>query len=317
MIDVPDAEVWTVRRLNRERLVRYARRRLRQAGLAKGIGESQLAWTDQALDPDALTIGFARRFATYKRADLLLRDPDRLRRAAARRGAARADRHRRQGPPRRRPRQGAAPAGGHLHHRPRHPPPARVPRGLRHLGGQDARGRRRRVAQQPAAPAGGVRHVGHEGGAQRRAQLLDARRLVGRDVRRRRRLGHPVGRVGGGPSQRDEIEGNSLYTMLEREIVPLFYERDQDGLPAEWLAPGEGLPRPARPPGRGVADAQGVHDELLRARRRPQRGPAGQPQRTGQGPRPLEAVHLPGLAVGRGQHHRLRGRRRRRRRPTG
>lgn len=76
--DVADAEVWTVRRSNRERLVQYARRRLRLAGLAKGMSESQLAWTAEALDPSLLTIGFARRFATYKRADLLLHDPERL-----------------------------------------------------------------------------------------------------------------------------------------------------------------------------------------------------------------------------------------------
>jgi starch phosphorylase len=35
--------------------------------------------------------------------------------------------------------------------------------------------------------------------------------------------------------KRDEIEGNSIYSILEREIVPTFYERDKDGLPHEWL----------------------------------------------------------------------------------
>ena len=79
--------------------------------------------------------------------------------------------------------------------RPRRPPPLRVPRGLRHRRRPHAVPGRRRVAEQPAAAAGGVRHVGHEGGAQRRAQLLDPRRLVGRAVRRRERLGDLVGRA--------------------------------------------------------------------------------------------------------------------------
>src|SRR5690606_5523836 len=74
ILDVSDRELWAVRRTHRERLVAYARRRLRAQGLRRGLSESQVAWTDQALDPDVLTIGFARRFATYKRANLVFRD---------------------------------------------------------------------------------------------------------------------------------------------------------------------------------------------------------------------------------------------------
>jgi len=79
MASVADRDLWAARRAARERLVTYARRRLHQAELRRGSSESQVAWTDQVLDPDALTIGFARRFATYKRATLLFRDPERLR----------------------------------------------------------------------------------------------------------------------------------------------------------------------------------------------------------------------------------------------
>jgi len=77
--DVPDAALWRVRRLRRERLVHFARRRARTAAQRRGARESETRWCDQLLDPDAFTIGFARRFATYKRATLLLRDPARLR----------------------------------------------------------------------------------------------------------------------------------------------------------------------------------------------------------------------------------------------
>ena len=64
----------------------------------------------EPLDPEALTLGFARRFATYKRADLLFQDLDRLDRLLNDPRAAGADRLRRQGPPARHRRQGADPA---------------------------------------------------------------------------------------------------------------------------------------------------------------------------------------------------------------
>ena len=55
---------------------------------------------------------------------------------------------------------------------------------------------RRRVAEQPGAPRGGQRHVGHEGRGERRPQRLDPRRLVGRGLRRHERLGHRQRRDG-------------------------------------------------------------------------------------------------------------------------
>ena len=61
-----------------DRLVRFARERLETAELARGCSPSDVAWTRDAFDPDALTICFARRFATYKRANLLLSQPERL-----------------------------------------------------------------------------------------------------------------------------------------------------------------------------------------------------------------------------------------------
>ena len=79
------------------------RRRLRASWLQRGAS-ARPSWPGptSVLDPDVLTIGFARRVPSYKRLTLMLRDPDRLRRAAARPGAAGADHHRGQGPSRRR-----------------------------------------------------------------------------------------------------------------------------------------------------------------------------------------------------------------------
>jgi starch phosphorylase len=61
------------------RMVDHVRDRLRLHGLAQGRSASELEWVDDALDPNALTICFARRMATYKRAALLLSQPERLR----------------------------------------------------------------------------------------------------------------------------------------------------------------------------------------------------------------------------------------------
>ncbi|HET7488009.1 MAG TPA: alpha-glucan family phosphorylase [Acidimicrobiales bacterium] len=74
-----DDELWRVREQNRERLVGFVRQRLRDTALARGVSESDVAWCDEVFDPRALTIGFARRFAAYKRATLLLSQPERLR----------------------------------------------------------------------------------------------------------------------------------------------------------------------------------------------------------------------------------------------
>jgi starch phosphorylase len=75
---VPDEALWAVRREERRDLVRYARVRLaRQLG-QRGAAPEQVADAAQVLDPDALTLGFARRFAPYKRPALLLHDPARL-----------------------------------------------------------------------------------------------------------------------------------------------------------------------------------------------------------------------------------------------
>jgi len=76
---IRDDELWRVKEQGREALVAFVRARLRRSLIARGVSESDAAWTDEALDPRFLIIGFARRFAAYKRATLLLSQPDRLR----------------------------------------------------------------------------------------------------------------------------------------------------------------------------------------------------------------------------------------------
>ena len=76
---VDDDELWQAHMASKVRMVDHVRDRLRHHGLAQGRSASELEWVDAALDPAALTICFARRMATYKRAALLLSQPDRLR----------------------------------------------------------------------------------------------------------------------------------------------------------------------------------------------------------------------------------------------
>jgi len=74
----PDRALWEMRRKSKQDLVAYARERGREKLAAIGASPGQLAAMGEALDPEALTLVFARRFATYKRPTLLLHDMDRL-----------------------------------------------------------------------------------------------------------------------------------------------------------------------------------------------------------------------------------------------
>jgi glycogen phosphorylase len=75
---IPDLALWETRRAMRAKLVEDVRRRLRASWLQRGASEAELGWVDKVLDPDTLTIGFARRVPSYKRLTLMLRDRARL-----------------------------------------------------------------------------------------------------------------------------------------------------------------------------------------------------------------------------------------------
>jgi starch phosphorylase len=75
---IPDSMLWETRRHLKRRLIHYMRERARRMWLRGGVHPVQIVAGGVMLDPYALTIGFARRFATYKRAALVLRDLPRL-----------------------------------------------------------------------------------------------------------------------------------------------------------------------------------------------------------------------------------------------
>ena len=152
-----------------------------------------MGWIATAFDPDVLTIGFARRVPTYKRLTLMLRDPDRLEKLLL---------------DEKRPIQLIVAGKSHpaddggkalIQQVVRFADRPEVRHRIAFLPDYDmsmarhAVLRLRRLAQQSAAAAGGLRYLGHEERAQRRAEPVDPRRLVGRVVRRRKRLGDPDG----------------------------------------------------------------------------------------------------------------------------
>jgi starch phosphorylase len=75
---VPDEDLWQLRTVSTECLVDYARERLARHYASAGASAETIAEANHLFDPKILTLGFARRFATYKRPNLLLHDPERL-----------------------------------------------------------------------------------------------------------------------------------------------------------------------------------------------------------------------------------------------
>jgi starch phosphorylase len=75
---IPDEEFWRAHQRNKGRLIAFSRSRLKSQIQRRGTYHSELNLAEEVLDPEALTIGFARRFATYKRGYLLFKDPKRI-----------------------------------------------------------------------------------------------------------------------------------------------------------------------------------------------------------------------------------------------
>jgi len=233
---IPAGELWRVHELSRERLVLIARERLRAQLARQGSRRIATRAAEDALRPDALTICFARRFATYKRADLLFRDPERLARLLG---------------DERRPVQLIVAGKAH---------PLDTP-------GKDLL---RSVVQASYRPRLRDRVVFLEDYDMHVARYL----VQGADVwlnlpRRPLEASGTSGMkaavngalnlsvldgwweegyfpdcgwaVGSGeqyddPEENDAVEAEALYSLLEREVVPLFFSRDASGRPREWTA---------------------------------------------------------------------------------
>ncbi|MCP4709293.1 MAG: glycosyltransferase family 1 protein [Planctomycetes bacterium] len=232
---IPDEELWRTHERRREQLVAFARNRLRQQLDHRGASPTEIALADEVLDPEALTIVFARRFATYKRATLLFQDIERLKQIITDKD---------------RPVQIIFAGKAH----PRDNAGKELIRKVVHVA-RDEELRRHivflenydinlaRFLVQGAdvwlnTPKRGMEASGTSGmkvlaNGGTNLSILDGWWCEG--------YSHETGwAIGSGESYsdteyQDEVESHALYDLLEKDVVPLFYQRSSDRLPREWV----------------------------------------------------------------------------------
>lgn len=235
---IPDAELWRTHERRRERLVAFTRMRLRRQLEHRGVSQNEIRAADEALNPDALTIGFARRFATYKRATLLFRNPERLMKILMNPDY---------------PVQIIFAGKAHPHDTGGKELIRQIVNISREQGFRDrivflenydmniARHLVQGVdvwlntPQRPKEASGtsGMKVI-YNGGLN--CSILDGWWAEA--------YSHDVGwAIGNGEEYREEewehqnfVESEALYNLLEQDIIPLFYNRGRDGLAREWIA---------------------------------------------------------------------------------
>jgi len=234
--DTPDAELWAIKRALREELVAMTRWRLRESWVNRGASEAELGWTDTVLDPDILTIGFARRVPSYKRLTLMLRDPDRLR-------ALLTDPER--------PVQLVVAGKAH----PADDGGKRLIQQLVHFA--DAEDVRHRIVFLPDYDISmattlypgcdvwlnnPIRPLEASGTSGMKAALNGALNLSILDgwwdewFDGENGWAIPTADGVDDTDRRDDLEADALYSLIENSVAPAFYTRDADDIPPRWLA---------------------------------------------------------------------------------
>jgi glycogen phosphorylase len=232
---IPDEELWRTHERRRERLVAFARRRLREHLQRRGASPVEIETASEVLDPEALTIGFARRFATYKRGTLLFHDEKRLKAILTNKD---------------RPVQILFAGKAH----PRDTAGKELIRKLVHLARDESIRRKvvflenydinlaRYLVQgvdiwlntpkrgMEASGTSGMKVLANGG---LNMSILDGWWCEG--------YTHDTGwAIGQGESYedteyQDEVESHAIYDLLEKDIIPLFYNRSSDRLPRGWV----------------------------------------------------------------------------------
>ncbi len=236
VMQIPDEELWRAHERCRARLVSWSRQTLREQLLRRGAAYDEVATADQVLNPEALTIGFARRFATYKRGTLLFRDVERLRRLLE------DSKH---------PIQflfaGKAHPADHegkdlikqIVNFARDPA---VRRKIVFLENYDMNVARYLVQgvdvwlNTPRRPyeASGTSGMKAAANGVLNCSILDGWWVEGYAPD----LGWAIGRgeTYADANYQDQLESQALYDLLEKQILPTFYDRGIDGTPREWIA---------------------------------------------------------------------------------
>ena len=233
---VPDEEIWRIHQRCKERMVGFARQRLKRQLQRRGAFHTELSWAEEVLDPEALTIGFARRFATYKRGNLLLREPQRLIKILTNTET---------------PVQFIFAGKAH----PRDTAGKELIRQLVHFASENPEIRRRLVfledydidiarymvqgvdiwlnnPRRPMEASGtsgmkaalnGVLNMSTLDGWWCEGYIPDGGWIIG------------AGEEYDDLSYQDQVESQAIYNLLEQEIVPLFFNRAKDRLPRRWI----------------------------------------------------------------------------------
>ncbi len=232
---VTDEELWRTSRLLKQRLIAFVRRRLYQARLQQGEAGEFTEAAQTTFDPDALTIGFARRVAAYKRWSLILTDAERLLRLIS--DAERPVQFVFAGKAHPQD-QGAKLILQQLAHWKLDP---RVMRRAVFLQDYDQEIARHlvqsvdvwlNVPRRPLEASGtSGEKVAMNGGLN--LSVLDGWWPEGYDGTN----GWAVGETGANEDTtgEDRQDALSLYQVLEQEVVPLYYERDEEGIPRRWV----------------------------------------------------------------------------------
>ena len=231
--NIPDAEVWEVQRRQRRRLMDYVRERSSRDRLARGDPQWFVQAAARTFDPDVLTIGFARRIASYKRLHLLIRNPQRA--LTLLRG----------------PRSIQMLLAGKAH------PQDEEAKGIVQqlfalkwaphvaekvcyledydlemagelVAGCDAWINLPRPPQEASGTSGMKAAV--NGGLN--VSVLDGWWPEAYDGEN----GWAIATPPGDNAEQDAADAEALYRLLENEVIPAFYDRDQSGLPRRWIA---------------------------------------------------------------------------------